>query len=288
MHDLFGGFNHDGCARAVAAHQLSALLLQARHRAALLPDCASRTNVMCSCLKPPCCSRCCEAPPVLPLRPAVLRSAEVLCRPAAALLAGLQVLRSTQVLRARPAAALRPGSEVLRSPQVLCSGPCAAARLCSEVLRSPEVLCRPNCCPAPKCCEAPQVLCAGPDLLPGSRCCEAPKCCAPAACCAPKCCEAPKCCAPAPTCCPAPGCPQSAELRLPGHDRLLQQRLQLLRHSSVFTDWIHGHHHSKGVCYQYQEVKCCCADPCEVAELIYKSQTACYGRQRARAVRQAR
>jgi len=32
-------------------------------------------------------------------------------------------------------------------------------------------------------------------------------------------------------------------------------------------------------------VKVCCADPCEVAELIYESQTACYAKQRRRAVR---
>jgi hypothetical protein len=31
-------------------------------------------------------------------------------------------------------------------------------------------------------------------------------------------------------------------------------------------------------------VKVCCANPCEVAELIYASQTACYGRQRAHAI----
>jgi hypothetical protein len=45
---------------------------------------------------------------------------------------------------------------------------------------------------------------------------------------------------------------------------------------------LHGRHHVKGVCYQ--EVKCCCANPCEIAELIYKSQTACYGKDRAKAI----
>jgi hypothetical protein len=45
-------------------------------------------------------------------------------------------------------------------------------------------------------------------------------------------------------------------------------------------------HHTKGVCYQTTctTTKVCCADPCEVADLIYKSQTACYGRQRAHAI----
>jgi hypothetical protein len=45
-------------------------------------------------------------------------------------------------------------------------------------------------------------------------------------------------------------------------------------------------HHSKGVCYQTSctTTKVCCADPCEVADLIYKSQTACYGKQRAHAI----
>ncbi|MCH7685242.1 MAG: HEAT repeat domain-containing protein [Planctomycetes bacterium] len=32
------------------------------------------------------------------------------------------------------------------------------------------------------------------------------------------------------------------------------------------------------------ETKCCNADPCEIAELIYKSQTACYARDRRRAL----
>ncbi len=44
--------------------------------------------------------------------------------------------------------------------------------------------------------------------------------------------------------------------------------------------------HSKGVCYEKTctVTKVCCADPCEVAELIYKSQTACYATQRAHAI----
>jgi hypothetical protein len=44
--------------------------------------------------------------------------------------------------------------------------------------------------------------------------------------------------------------------------------------------------HAKGVCYETHctTVKVCCADPCEVANLIYQSQTACYGRHRAHAV----
>lgn len=44
--------------------------------------------------------------------------------------------------------------------------------------------------------------------------------------------------------------------------------------------------HSRGVCYQSKTTvtKVCCADPCEVAELIYKSQTACYAKDRAKAI----
>lgn len=41
-------------------------------------------------------------------------------------------------------------------------------------------------------------------------------------------------------------------------------------------------HHKKGVCVK--EVEYCCADPCEIAELIYKSQTACYAKDRKRAI----
>ncbi|MGE3315590.1 MAG: HEAT repeat domain-containing protein [Planctomycetaceae bacterium] len=36
---------------------------------------------------------------------------------------------------------------------------------------------------------------------------------------------------------------------------------------------------------KYEKVKVCCADPCEIAELIYESQTACYARHRRAAVR---
>jgi hypothetical protein len=44
--------------------------------------------------------------------------------------------------------------------------------------------------------------------------------------------------------------------------------------------------HTKGVSYETHctTVKVCCADPCEVANLIYESQTACYGHKRAKAV----
>jgi hypothetical protein len=45
-------------------------------------------------------------------------------------------------------------------------------------------------------------------------------------------------------------------------------------------------HHNNGDCCQTScTAKVCCADTCEVADLIYKSQTACYARHRAHAIK---
>jgi hypothetical protein len=41
-------------------------------------------------------------------------------------------------------------------------------------------------------------------------------------------------------------------------------------------------HRAKGVCVK--EVEYCCADPCEIAKLIYCSQTACYADDREKAI----
>lgn len=72
-------------------------------------------------------------------------------------------------------------------------------------------------------------------------------CCKPRCCApAPKCCKpAPKCNAPKPTCCAKKCCGQKAS------------------------------------CYK---TKCCNTDPCVIAKLIYKSQTACYARDRDAAI----
>ena len=97
------------------------------------------------------------------------------------------------------------------------------------------------------------------------QCCQpAPKCCQPA----PKCCKptsflpifrptsflqitSSKCCQPAPKCCAPKKCCEPKKCCQPR---------------------------------QCCQTKCCNADPCEIAELIYKSQTACYARHRRRAL----
>ena len=120
--------------------------------------------------------------------------------------------------------------------------------------------CPTDCCaPAPKCCAPAKPCCkpAAPCCKPAKPCCKpaapcckpAAKCCVPSkACCAPKCAAPPKCCKPcAPKCCaPSAGCCDD------------------------------------GRCCG--ETRCCDADPCEIAELIYQSQTACYAKDRRRAI----
>jgi hypothetical protein len=167
-----------------------------------------------------------------------------------------------------------------------CAKSCGCASSCAPCCCRPVIV-RPCCptvhnyqrscaCQKPPCC---------------NRCCEAPKCCAPACCpaptccaptCAPKCCPAPTCCAPtccAPKCCPAPscGCPSPSC----NSCNTCSSGCNSCSHYTLF-DALCGH--KRGVCYQTQCVKCCCADPCEVAQLIYCSQTACYAKQRAHAV----
>jgi hypothetical protein len=138
--------------------------------------------------------------------------------------------------------------------------------------------CCKSCAPAPSC----QPQCCKPTITrPCDRtvhtyqrklstqkppCCN--KCCAPTKCCAP----APKCCSPAGN--KAAGIPSP----LPG--------IQSVSVNLVGS----GCCQPKSCC---PKPKCCpksccekqcCADPCEIAELIYQSQTACYARQRRRAL----
>lgn len=105
--------------------------------------------------------------------------------------------------------------------------------------------CGPQAC-APKACAPAPKACAVPAPAP-KVCAPAPKACAvPAP--APKVCAvpAPKVCGPAPKACgPQPGCGPQP----------------------------------------CGKMACCDADPCEIATLIYESQTCCYARQRARALR---
>jgi len=119
-------------------------------------------------------------------------------------------------------------------------------RKCSDI--------KPPCC---NTCDAPNSRCAP------SKCCTtkcAPKCAAPAKC-APKC--APKCAAPA-KCAPkcAPKCAAPAKCCTTG----------ACGKGGCATDDCCG-------------TKCCpVVDPCEIAQLIYTSQTACYAKDRKDAI----
>lgn len=156
----------------------------------------------------------------------------------------------------------------------LCADNCAPSSCCAPA----PAACAPApaaCAPAPACCApAPKPACCAPaPAAAAPACCApapaaaAPACCAPApkpACCAPApapaapacCAPAPKpaCCAPAPApsaCAPAPAAATCAAPCAPACE---------------------------------PEKKCCNADPCKIAELIYESQTACYARQRRAAI----
>lgn len=114
-----------------------------------------------------------------------------------------------------------------------------------QISKLKKPCCKPKCCDtAPKSCCAPA---AKACCAPAAKC--APKACAaPAAKCAPKACAAPAAkCAPKACCAPA----------------------------------------AKTCCAPAQKccpTRCCDADPCEIAELIYESQTACYAKDRRKAI----
>ena len=184
---------------------------------------------------------------------------------------------------------------------------CAPAKTCAPKCCAPTKCCRPTitkpCCPTiytyqrkkstlkPPCCRnncAPSKCCApSKHACAPSKCCHAKKGCAPSKCChAKKCCAPSKCCAPKKCCAPTSCAPKKCG------------------HSSFLSGWKHKFSsHSccapaKKCCAPKKScapkkccaptsccpTKCCDADPCEIAELIYQSQTACYARQRRRAV----
>lgn len=139
-----------------------------------------------------------------------------------------------------------------------CKG-CACTPDCQPECCKP-VICRP-CCPTvhtyqrrcsdlkpPCCCDSCGDSC-------GDSCCPEPQCCCPEPQC---CCPEPTCCCPEPTCCcPEPCCEPNCCCPEPCCDSCC----------------------GEGCC------GCdCCGDPCELACLIYTSMTACYAKDRRRAV----
>lgn len=133
--------------------------------------------------------------------------------------------------------------------------------------------------------------------------------CAPQKCCrpAPKCCEpAPKCVKPAPRCCEptsqVPAKPVSHDCCQPRQRDCCQPRqrdccrgpglLKRLWDRRPRFGWGHDCCRPQKQCCEpapqkdccHQQQKRCDADPCAIAELIYESQTACYAKDRRRAI----
>lgn len=163
-----------------------------------------------------------------------------------------------------------------------CGKSCSCASDCQPVCCKPtiQIPCEPtvhtyqrqhaaakppccNTCPAPKSCLFKKKSC---------NTCAAPVCSAPATCntctTAPATCNT---CATAPatcsTCNTAPACDTC-------------NTCNSGKKCSLFGSMKNFFGKNNNCC----EVKCCNADPCEIAQLIYESQTACYAKQRSKAL----
>lgn len=130
--------------------------------------------------------------------------------------------------------------------------------------------CQPQCCkPTIKrpCCPTVHTYQRKISTLK-PPCCDT--CCAPKACCKPAC--GPKPCATAAPCCkPAP-----VKCCTPAPVKCCAPKAPCGTNACA----------SKSSCCQKSccQTKCCNADPCEIAKLIYTSQTACYAKDRRRAI----
>ena len=162
-----------------------------------------------------------------------------------------------------------------------CAPACAAPASCAPA-------CAPACA-APAACCAPAASCAAP----AAACASAPTCGAPAcapACTAPAC--APACAAPAcapgcaaPAC--APACAAPATSCGPtscgcGHGFL---KGLFAKHGGGCGSCAPTCGAPAASCAPSCATTCCNANPCDIAQLIYTSQTACYARQRRAALR---
>ena len=141
-------------------------------------------------------------------------------------------------------------------------------RKCSDI----KPPCCDTCCPPATCCAPAAKHGCGPAAC--APACAAPAACAPA-CAAPAAC-APACAAPAactPACC-APACAPKKKL-LSGLFSGLKNKNTCAAPATCCAPT---------TCTPACEVRCCNADPCEVATLIYQSQTACYAKDRKKAI----
>lgn len=205
----------------------------------------------CSDIKPPCCDTCC--PPATCCAPAA-------CAPACAAPAAHCAPAACAPACAAPAATCAPAAAPACAAPAACA-PAPAA--CAPACAAPAATCAPAAC-APACA-APAA--AAP------HCCPAP---AAATCCAP---AAPTCATPcAPTCCAPTACCETKKCGL--LDGLFG-KMKKMDCGSCNTCAAPC---APATCAAPCEVRCCNADPCEIAKLIYESQTACYAKDRRKAI----
>lgn len=171
-------------------------------------------------------------------------------------------------------------------------------RKCSDI--------KPPCCDqcAPASCCAPAARHCGPAAAPA---CAAPAACAPAAapaCAAPAACgpaAAPACAAPAacgPAAAPACAAPAACAPRCAPVQTACAPNCCNHKKSGGLLNALFGNKGNKGCntcaptcgapaptcAAPSQPTRCCNADPCEIARLIYESQTACYAKDRRKAI----
>ena len=167
-------------------------------------------------------------------------------------------------------------------------GLCGASKACCTTTCAP-VCCKPvivkPCCPTihtyqrrcsdikPPCCDSCCAPASSCHAAPAANC--APACAAPAANCAPACAAPAANCGPA-SCGTTAGC--GTKSCLTGFRGLRGLFSKHCKTSSCTKVCDPG-------CAAPSEAKCCSANPCDIACLIYESQTACYARQRRAAIR---
>jgi len=137
-----------------------------------------------------------------------------------------------------------------------------------------------TCCPAPKpaCC-APAAACAPACAAPAANnCCPAPAACAPA-------CAAPMACAPATNCAPTCGAPTSCFSGGCSPKFGLCKGGLFSKHASCAAPATCCPNTCAAPASSCCTQTACCADPCEIAQLIYESMTACHGKDRAKALK---
>lgn len=175
-----------------------------------------------------------------------------------------------------PASCCAPAATCAPAAAPACAAPAACApAACAPACAAPAATCAPAAAPA---CAAPAA-CAPAACAPAcaapAAC--APACAAPAAACAP---AAPGCAAPCAPACSAPCAPACAAPKKGLLSGLFSKMKKSNDCGSCNTCAAPAPTCAAPVC----ETRCCNADPCEIAKLIYQSQTACYAKDRRSAI----